>query len=80
MAGRPNEVEHWQDALTMGEIARHNAAAEAGGQAAKEWGSVPGSWSTIAERSLTYTAWGSLEEAVSGQPHPRRVGPPARAR
>lgn len=69
VAGRPVEVEHWQDALTMGEIAGHNAAADAGGQAAKEWGSVPGFWSTIGERTLKYTAWGDgyeSEQVVEG--------------
>ncbi|AKT50474.1 NAD(P)/FAD-dependent oxidoreductase [Arsenicicoccus sp. oral taxon 190] len=52
-AGRPIEVEHWGDALTMGEIAARNAA---GGDEA--WDAVPGFWSEIGDRTLKYTAWG----------------------
>jgi 3-phenylpropionate/trans-cinnamate dioxygenase ferredoxin reductase subunit len=52
-AGRPISVEHWGDALTMGEIAGRNAA---GGDA--RWQQPPGFWSTIGERTLKYSAWG----------------------
>lgn len=55
-AGRPIPVEHWGDALTMGELAGSNAAATESGPRA--WDSVPGFWSTIGERTLKYAAWG----------------------
>lgn len=55
VAGRRIPVEHWGDALTMGELAGRNAArpAEQG-----EWTSPPGFWSTIGERTLKHSAWG----------------------
>jgi NADPH-dependent 2,4-dienoyl-CoA reductase/sulfur reductase-like enzyme len=52
-AGRLLAVEHWGDALAMGEIAGRAAA----GQPA-EWTQAPGFWSTIGERTVKYTAWG----------------------
>lgn len=52
-AGRRLRVEHWGDALTMGEVAGRVLA---GGDAA--WESPPGFWSTIGDRTLKYSAWG----------------------
>lgn len=52
-AGRPLHVEHWGDALTMGEIAGRNAA---GGD--ESWTAVPGFWSQIGDRWLKHAAWG----------------------
>ncbi|MET0965950.1 MAG: FAD-dependent oxidoreductase [Nakamurella sp.] len=52
-AGRRLKVEHWGEALKMGEIAGTNAA---GGDDA--WTDVPGFWSGIGDRTLKYTAWG----------------------
>jgi NADPH-dependent 2,4-dienoyl-CoA reductase/sulfur reductase-like enzyme len=52
-ARRGITVEHWGDALTMGEIAGRGAA----GQRA-EWSQAPGFWSTIGDHTLKYAAWG----------------------
>ncbi len=52
-AGRALVVEHWGDALAMGEIAGRAAA----GQSA-EWSDAPGFWSTIGDHTLKYAAWG----------------------
>jgi 3-phenylpropionate/trans-cinnamate dioxygenase ferredoxin reductase component len=52
-AARAVAVEHWGDALKMGEIAGCVAA----GQSIK-WTEAPGFWSTIANHTLKYTAWG----------------------
>ncbi len=52
-AGRRLAVEHWGDALRMGEIAGTVAA---GGQ--DSWAQVPGFWTGLADRTLKYTAWG----------------------
>lgn len=52
-ADRALAVEHWGDALTMGEIAGRVAAGEPAA-----WAQAPGFWSTIGDRTLKYTAWG----------------------
>jgi 3-phenylpropionate/trans-cinnamate dioxygenase ferredoxin reductase component len=52
-AGRPLAVEHWGEALNMGEIAGRNAAGED-----RVWDVAPGFWSTIGTRTLKYAAWG----------------------
>lgn len=52
-AGRRLPVEHWGEALRMGEIAGTNAA---GGD--ENWSEVPGFWSQIGDRTLKYSAWG----------------------
>jgi NADPH-dependent 2,4-dienoyl-CoA reductase/sulfur reductase-like enzyme len=52
-AGRAVAVEHWGDAMTMGEIAGRQAAGHAA-----EWSQSPGFWSTIGGRTLKYSAWG----------------------
>ena len=52
-AGRRLRVEHWGEALNMGEVAgRTMAGVEAG------WGVAPGFWSTIGERTMKYAGWG----------------------
>jgi 3-phenylpropionate/trans-cinnamate dioxygenase ferredoxin reductase component len=52
-AGRRLRVEHWGEALNMGEVAgRTLAGVEAG------WGTAPGFWSTIGERTIKYVGWG----------------------
>lgn len=58
VAGRPIAVEHWGDALTMGELAGRNAAADQRGQEPAPWDAVPGFWSTIGPHTLKYSAWG----------------------
>lgn len=52
-AGRRLRVEHWGEALNMGEVAgKTMAGAEAG------WDVAPGFWSTIGERTIKYVGWG----------------------
>lgn len=46
-------VEHWGEALTMGEIAGSNAAG-----VPAHWDNAPGFWSTIGDRTLKYAGWG----------------------
>jgi len=52
-AGRHLEVEHWGEALNMGEVAGRTIA----GQDA-QWDVAPGFWSTIGEHTIKYVAWG----------------------
>jgi NADPH-dependent 2,4-dienoyl-CoA reductase/sulfur reductase-like enzyme len=52
-AGRHLAVEHWGDALAMGEVAGRTAAG-----ADATWAEAPGFWSTIGTRTLKYAAWG----------------------
>jgi NADPH-dependent 2,4-dienoyl-CoA reductase/sulfur reductase-like enzyme len=52
-AGRHLKVEHWGEALSMGEIAGANAAG--GG---RSWAQAPAFWSEIGDRALKYAAWG----------------------
>jgi 3-phenylpropionate/trans-cinnamate dioxygenase ferredoxin reductase component len=52
-ARRALAVEHWQDAVDQGAI----AGASAAGVDAK-WDTVPGFWTTIAETTVKYHAWG----------------------
>jgi 3-phenylpropionate/trans-cinnamate dioxygenase ferredoxin reductase component len=52
-AGRALAVEHWGEALNMGEIAGRNAAGED-----RVWDVAPGFWSTIGTHTLKYAAWG----------------------
>ncbi len=52
-AGRRLRVEHWGEALSMGEVAGRTLA----GKDAR-WGEVPGFWSEIGGRTLKYAGWG----------------------
>jgi NADPH-dependent 2,4-dienoyl-CoA reductase/sulfur reductase-like enzyme len=52
-ANRRLAVEHWGEALNMGEVAGRTLAGE---QA--QWDVAPGFWSTIGEHALKYVAWG----------------------
>lgn len=61
VAGRPIEVEHWGDALAMGELAGRNAATDGDPQA---WETIPGFWSVIGEHTLKYSAWGDGYETA----------------
>lgn len=63
-AGRHLSVEHWGEALTMGEIAGRNAA---GSEAS--WTNAPGFWSTIGDRTLKYAAWGDGFDRSTTQEH-----------
>ncbi|HEX3735916.1 MAG TPA: FAD-dependent oxidoreductase [Solirubrobacterales bacterium] len=52
-AGRRLRVEHWGEALNMGEVAgKTMAGAEA------SWDVAPGFWSTIGEQTIKYVGWG----------------------
>lgn len=53
-ADRHLAVEHWGEALTMGEIAGRAIAGDAGAQ----WAVAPGFWSEIGEHTLKHVAWG----------------------
>ncbi len=52
-AGRRLRVEHWGEALRMGEVAGANAAG-----ADERWTDVPGFWSEIGDHTVKYAAWG----------------------
>jgi NADPH-dependent 2,4-dienoyl-CoA reductase/sulfur reductase-like enzyme len=52
-AGRRLVVEHWGEALNMGEVAGRTIAGEDA-----TWDVAPGFWSTIGEHTLKYVAWG----------------------
>ena len=52
-AGRRLVVEHWGEALNMGEVAGKNLAGEDA-----VWDVAPGFWSTIGDHTLKYVAWG----------------------
>jgi NADPH-dependent 2,4-dienoyl-CoA reductase/sulfur reductase-like enzyme len=53
VAGRRLRVEHWGEALNMGEVAGRTMA---GKEAA--WDVAPGFWSEIGTRTLKYVGWG----------------------
>ncbi|HEV7483935.1 MAG TPA: FAD-dependent oxidoreductase [Solirubrobacterales bacterium] len=62
-AGRRLRVEHWGEALNMGEVAgRTLAGCEA------KWDVAPGFWSTIGERTLKYAGWGDGWDEVRFEP------------
>jgi NAD(P)H-nitrite reductase large subunit len=62
-AGRRLRVEHWGEALNMGEVAgKTMAGAEA------EWSVAPGFWSTIGEQTIKYVGWGDGWEASRFEP------------
>jgi 3-phenylpropionate/trans-cinnamate dioxygenase ferredoxin reductase subunit len=52
-AGRSLAVEHWGEALNMGEIAGRNAAGDD-----RVWDVAPGFWSQIGTHTIKYAAWG----------------------
>ncbi|GAB49789.1 NAD(P)/FAD-dependent oxidoreductase [Mobilicoccus pelagius] len=66
-AGRSLDVEHWGDALAMGDLVGRNAAATDGsgeetGDGWQPWSDVPGFFSEIGEHTLQYAAWGDGHE------------------
>jgi NADPH-dependent 2,4-dienoyl-CoA reductase/sulfur reductase-like enzyme len=63
-AGRRLVVEHWGEALRMGEIAGKVAAG-----ADDAWHQVPGFFSKIGTRQLKYAAWGDGYDAAELVPH-----------
>jgi 3-phenylpropionate/trans-cinnamate dioxygenase ferredoxin reductase component len=64
-AGRHLAVEHWGEALAMGQVAGQTAA---GVEAS--WAEVPGFWSAIGDRTLKYAAWGDGFDESSLVLHP----------
>ncbi|MET0998573.1 MAG: FAD/NAD(P)-binding oxidoreductase [Marmoricola sp.] len=71
VAGRALAVEHWGDALAMGELAGRNAACAGpdGAGEAGQWSDPPGFWSEIGEHTLKYAAWGDGHERVEVVEH-----------
>ena len=63
-AGRRLPVEHWGEALRMGEVAGATAAG-----VEQEWAEVPGFWSEIGGRTLKYRAWGDGYDTVRFEAH-----------
>jgi NADPH-dependent 2,4-dienoyl-CoA reductase/sulfur reductase-like enzyme len=62
-AGRRLRVEHWGEALNMGEIAgRTLAGVEAG------WDVAPGFWSMIGEQTIKYVGWGDSWDELRFEP------------
>jgi 3-phenylpropionate/trans-cinnamate dioxygenase ferredoxin reductase subunit len=62
-AGRRLRVEHWGEALNMGEVAgRTLAGVEAG------WDVAPGFWSTIGEQTIKYVGWGDSWDELRFEP------------
>jgi 3-phenylpropionate/trans-cinnamate dioxygenase ferredoxin reductase component len=57
--GRRISVEHWGEALRMGEV----AGAEAAGKP-DPWAEVPGFWSEIGDHTVKYAAWGDGHDAI----------------
>lgn len=70
--GRALNVEHWGDAITMGQLAGRNAAAYGRETAAtvSRWSDPPGFWSEIDQHTLKYSAWGDGFEEARVVQHP----------
>lgn len=71
VAGRQLTVEHWGDAMAMGELAGRNAAAygtDGAGEAGR-WSDAPGFWSEIGDHTLKYSAWGDGYERAEVVEH-----------
>lgn len=64
-AGRHLAVEHWGEALAMGEVAGTTAA---GGDA--QWAQAPGFWSDIGGHVVKYAAWGDGFDEARWVDHP----------
>jgi 3-phenylpropionate/trans-cinnamate dioxygenase ferredoxin reductase component len=65
-AGRRLRVEHWGEALSMGEVAGKTMA---GAEAA--WDGAPGFWSTIGAHTIKYAGWGDGWDRSRFEPHDR---------
>ena len=68
VAGRPIPVEHWGDALAMGEVAGRSAAG-----LDAEWSDVPGFWTQLGEHTLQYAAWGDGYDELEVDERPGRL-------
>ena len=64
-AGRRLVVEHWGEAVRMGQIAGRTAAG-----VADRWSQAPGFWSEIGGRTLKYVAWGDGYDEQRLAEHP----------
>lgn len=64
-AGRRLRVEHWGEALRMGEVAGRTAAGTD-----DAWDDAPGFWSTIGRRTLKQVAWGDGFDEIRHVDHP----------
>jgi NADPH-dependent 2,4-dienoyl-CoA reductase/sulfur reductase-like enzyme len=66
VVGRALTVEHWGDAITMGQLAGGNAAAHGPGGTGEsgQWSTPPGFWSEIGEHTLKYSAWGDSFDEI----------------
>jgi NADPH-dependent 2,4-dienoyl-CoA reductase/sulfur reductase-like enzyme len=69
--GRALSVEHWGDAMTMGQLAGRNAAADGPGGTGTpgQWSDPPGFWSVIGDHTLKYSAWGDGFEVAEVVEH-----------
>ena len=65
-ADRHLAVEHWGEALNMGEIAGRAIA----GDPEARWDVAPGFWSTIGEHTVKYVAWGDGFDDAKLVEHP----------
>jgi NADPH-dependent 2,4-dienoyl-CoA reductase/sulfur reductase-like enzyme len=65
-AQRHLAVEHWGEALNMGEVAGRAIA----GDADASWNVAPGFWSTIGTNTLKYVAWGDGFDETKVVDHP----------
>ena len=72
LAARPLLVEHWGDAVAMGEVAGANAAAWPA-PAPRRWEGVPGFWTSLGEHRLKYSAWGDGHDEVVVDERPGRL-------
>lgn len=64
-AGRALSVEHWGDALAMGQVAGRSAA----GDSSARWEDPPGFWSQIGKHQLKHAAWGDGWDELSETEH-----------
>lgn len=64
-AARRLPVEHWGEAVRMGEVAGRTAAG-----VSDAWAQAPGFWSEIGGRTLKYVAWGDGYDEVRLVDHP----------
>jgi NADPH-dependent 2,4-dienoyl-CoA reductase/sulfur reductase-like enzyme len=63
--GRRLRVEHWGEALNMGEVAGRTLA-----ECEARWDVSPGFWSSIGERTLKYAGWGDGWDQVRFEARP----------
>lgn len=62
-AGRRVRVEHWGEALKMGQVAGRTLA-----EREATWDAAPGFWSTIGDKNLKYVGWGDGWDEIRFEP------------